>query len=73
MVDERCVIQRRYTERNAGGSTSENAGMSSENYVRIIMVENLRFLEEGSSAQGKCTYGGNSVAIEIVKYRDTGT
>ena len=32
---------------------SENAGMSSENYVRIIMVENLRFLEEGSSAQGK--------------------
>ena len=27
--------------------------MSSENYVRIIMVENLRFLEEGSSSQGK--------------------
>ena len=27
--------------------------MSSENYVRIIMVENLRFLEEGASAQGK--------------------
>ena len=32
---------------------SENAGMSSENYVRIIMAENLRFPEEGSSAQGK--------------------
>ena len=32
---------------------SENAGMSSENYVRIIMVENLRFPGEGSSAQGK--------------------
>ena len=32
---------------------SENAGMSSENYVRIIMAENLRFLGEGSSAQGK--------------------
>ena len=31
----------------------ENAGMSNENYVRIIMVENPRFLEEGSSAQGK--------------------
>ena len=31
----------------------ENAGMSSENYVRIIMAENLRFPEEGSSAQGK--------------------
>ena len=53
MVDERCVNRRRYTERSAGGDTSENAGMSSENYVRIIMVENLRFLEEGSSAQGK--------------------
>ena len=39
---------------SAGGLYgSENAGMSSENYVRIIMVENLRFLEEGSSAQGK--------------------
>ena len=39
---------------SAGGlHGSENAGMSSENYVRIIMVENLRFLEEGSSAQGK--------------------
>ena len=30
-----------------------NAGMSSENYVRIIMAENLRFPEEGSSTQGK--------------------
>ena len=30
--------------------TSENAGMSSANYVRIIMAESLRFLEEGSSA-----------------------
>ena len=39
--------------RDGGLYTSENAGMSSENYVRIIMVENLRFLEEGSSAQGK--------------------
>ncbi len=29
---------------------SENAGMSSENYVRIIMAESLRILEEGSSA-----------------------
>ena len=27
--------------------------MSSENYVRIIMVENLRFLGEGSSAPSK--------------------
>ena len=51
-VDERCVSLRSHTERSGGGITSENAGMSSENYVRIIMVENLRFLEEGSSAQG---------------------
>ena len=42
--------------------------MSSENYVRIIMVENLRFLEEGSSAQGK-----PGVAAEVVKHRDAGT
>ena len=46
------------TGRSQSGSTggqysSENAGMSSENYVRIIMAENLRFLGEGSSAQGK--------------------
>ena len=27
--------------------------MSSENYVRIIMAESLRFPEEGSSAPGK--------------------
>ena len=27
--------------------------MSSENYVGLIMAENLRFLGEGSSAQGK--------------------
>ena len=37
--------------------------MSSENYVGIIMAENLRFLGEGSSAQG--------VAAEIFKHRDT--
>ena len=36
---------------SAGGlHSSENAGMSSANYVRIIMAESLRFLEEGSSA-----------------------
>ncbi len=52
-VGERRAVGRSGTERNRGRGTSENAGMSSENYVRIIMVENLRFLEEGSSAQGK--------------------
>ena len=50
----RASYERRSQSGSAGGfHTSENAGMSSENYVRIIMVENLRFLEEGSSAQGK--------------------
>ena len=33
--------------------TSENAGMSSENYVGIIMAENLRFPGQGSSSKGK--------------------
>ena len=45
------------TGRSRSGSSgglyaSENAGMSSENYVGIIMAENLRFHGEGSSAQG---------------------
>ena len=44
---------RSITVRRCGRDTRENAGMSSENYVRIIMAENLRFLGEGSSAQGK--------------------
>ena len=33
--------------------SSENAGMSSENYVRNMMAEYPRFPGEGSSAQGK--------------------
>ena len=41
------------TERTCGLYSSENAGMSSENYVGIIMAENLRFPGEGSSSQGK--------------------
>ena len=41
------------TERTHGRGRSENAGMSSENCVRIVMAENLRFLGAGSSAQGK--------------------
>ena len=47
------MIGRSQTVRTDGRDTSENAGMSSENYVRIIMVENLRFPGEGSSSQGK--------------------
>ena len=53
LVGERSVGRRRRVERRSGGIRSENAGMSSENYVGIIMAENLRFLGEGSSAQGK--------------------
>ena len=44
--------RRSQSESTGGFYTSENAGISSENYVRIIMAENLRFLGEGSSAQG---------------------
>ena len=46
MIGRSVIVRRR------GQDTRENAGMSSENYVRIIMAENLRFLGEGSSAQG---------------------
>ena len=53
MVGEHSIIGRSIIERICGRDRRENAGMSSENYVRIIMVENLRFPEEGSSAQGK--------------------
>ena len=53
MVGERSVIGRSDSESGRGRNRSENAGMSSENYVRIIMVESLRFPGEGSSAQGK--------------------
>ena len=47
-----------HTGRSQSGSAgglygSENAGMSSENCVRIVMVENLRFPGAGSSAPGK--------------------
>ena len=41
------------TGRTCGLYGSENAGMSSENCVRIVMAENLRFPGAGSSAQGK--------------------
>ena len=42
--------ERSRSESGGGLYTSENAGMSSEIYVRIIKAECLRFLEEGSSA-----------------------
>ena len=54
MRGRRASNERRSQSGSAGGfHSSENAGMSSENYVRIIMAESLRFLEEGSSAPSK--------------------
>ena len=45
--------RRSHSGSDGGFHTRENAGMSSENYVRIIMAESLRFWEEGSSAPSK--------------------
>ena len=44
---------RSISESSGGLYGSENAGMSSENCVRIVMAENPRFLGVGSSALGK--------------------
>ena len=41
------------SESSRGQYRRENAGISSENCVRIAMAENLRFLGAGSSALGK--------------------
>ena len=46
-------MRRRYTERDIGLITRENAGVSSEMMVRIHHTENPRIPEEGSSALGK--------------------
>ena len=53
MVEEHSVVGRSIIERICGRGRRENAGISSESKVRILAVENLRFLGEGSSAQGK--------------------
>ena len=45
--------RRNHSVSGGGLHRSENAGMSSENAVRIFAVESLRFPGEGSSAQGK--------------------
>ena len=63
LVDERRVTLRSHTERSGGGSTSEIAGISSENYVRIIMVESLRFPEEGASSQGSAGPKPRAIAV----------
>ena len=54
MYGRRASNTGRSQNESAGGLySSENAGMSSAKYVRIILAENLRFLEEGSSAPSK--------------------
>ena len=53
VVEEHSAVGRSITERRYGRGRRENAGISSESKVRILAVENLRFLGEGSSAQGK--------------------
>ena len=53
MVEEHSVVGRSIIGRRCGRDRRENAGISSESRVRILAVENLRFLGEGSSAQGK--------------------
>ena len=40
------------SESACGHYSSENAGMSSENHVRIAMAESPRFPGEGSSSLG---------------------
>ena len=45
--------RRSHSGSDGGFYMSENAGMSSENYVRIIMAESLRIQKAGSSASGK--------------------
>ena len=53
MVGEHPAVGRNRIVRSGGRSRREYAGISSEKRVRIPLVENLRFPEEGSSAQGK--------------------
>ena len=53
MVGERSIEHRSHTERSGGAYGSENAGVSSEMWVRIPHTEKPRFPGEGSSALGK--------------------
>ena len=53
MVEEHRILGRSRFVRICGLYRRENVGMSSVRQVRILPTENLRFPEEGSSAQGK--------------------
>ena len=46
-------MRRSHSGSGGGLYMRENVGMSSVRQVRILPAENLRFPEEGSSAQGK--------------------
>ena len=52
MVGERSNRGEGNLTRVIGAVRSEDAGMSSEKYVRTIFAENLRFPTEGQSASG---------------------
>ena len=53
MVGERSILRRSQIGRTYGVYGSENAGVSSEMWVRIPHTEQPRFPGEGSSALGK--------------------
>ena len=54
MYGRRAFCMGRSRSESGGGlHRSENAGMSSAKYVRIILAERLRFQKEGSSAPSK--------------------
>ena len=52
MVGERPASGEGISARDVGVGGSENAGISSENEVRTLIAERLRFPTEGQSASG---------------------
>ena len=52
LVGERPASGEGVSARHVGVGGSENAGMSSENEVRTLIAERLRFPTEGQSASG---------------------
>ena len=72
-------VRRSGTVRSRGAHRRENAGVSSETWVRIPRTENPRFPEEGSSALGKSgpkarprgVVDGQQVEIPVLLYNRT--
>ena len=52
VVGERRVSGEGVPARDVGAGASEDAGISSENEVRTLIAERLRFPTEGQSASG---------------------